>query len=75
MCDKYMNRLLLTRAPYWGPGPKPPTHPLTGNRTGDLSVRRSALNPLSHNSQGFSWKFLSHRLQVQEFDLNKVIST
>ena len=25
---------------------------LTGNRTGDPLVRRSALNPLSHTSQG-----------------------
>ena len=26
---------------------------LTGNRTGDLSVHRSALSPLSHTSQGY----------------------
>ena len=30
---------------------------LTGNQTGDLSVHRPALNPLSHTSQGFFFFF------------------
>ena len=42
----------LLSTPYWGPGPKPRHHALTGNRTDDPLVPRLALKPLSHASQG-----------------------
>ena len=40
----------LSCAPYWGPGPGSCAR--TENRTGNPQVRRLALNPLSHTSQG-----------------------
>ena len=42
----------LSCVPYWGPGAQLRHVPLTGYRTGDPSVHRPALNPLSHTSQG-----------------------
>ena len=39
-------------APYRGLGPQPRHVPQTGNRTGNLLVRRPERNPLSHTSQG-----------------------
>ena len=32
---------------------------LTGNQTSDSLVRKPALNPLSHTSQGFEWTFIN----------------
>ena len=48
-CERYINRLPLTphQLRTW-----PATQALTGNWTFHLSVRRPALNPLSHDSQG-----------------------
>ena len=44
----------FSHAPNWGPaGPATQACALTGNQTGDLSVCRLALNPLSHTSQGW----------------------
>ena len=52
--------------------PLPLTHPqlrawlgtqacaLTGNRTGGISIHRLALNPLSHNSQGYGFYSLKY---------------
>ena len=51
MCERNVDRLPLAR-------PQPETWPttqacaLTGNRTGDLSVCKPVLDPLSHPSQG-----------------------
>ena len=39
--------------PLLGTWPATPACVLTGNRTGNLLVRRPALNPLSHTSQGY----------------------
>ena len=51
MCKRDINQLPLTQ-PSWGPGPKPRHTLLTGNRTGDLSVLRLALNQSTeHTSQ------------------------
>ena len=51
MCEGNSDRLPFTGSQ---PGTWPTTQAcaLTGNRTGELSVCRPALNPLSHNSQG-----------------------
>ena len=48
-----INVWLPLMGPYWGPGPQP-RHvcALTENWTGDPLVRRPALNPLSHITQG-----------------------
>ena len=43
----------LSRAPYWGTWPATQACALTGNQTSDLLIRKPALNPLSHTSQGF----------------------
>ena len=43
---------LPLNAPQRGSGWQPRCVPWLGNRTGDLSVGRPALNPLSHSSQG-----------------------
>ena len=42
----------LSCAPNLGTWPTTQAHALTRNRTSDLLVRRPALNPLSHTSQG-----------------------
>ena len=42
----------LPQASSGGPGPATQACALTGNQTGDLSILRLALNPLSHTSQG-----------------------
>ena len=42
----------LLHVPIWGSGQKTQALALTGNRTGDLSVCRPVLSPLSHTSQG-----------------------
>ena len=51
MCERYIDWLLLAR-PHLGTWPTTQVCTLTGNWTHDLSVHRSALNPLSHTSQG-----------------------
>ena len=42
----------LSRTPYQGPGLQPRHVPQSVNGTGDPLIRRLALNPLSHTSQG-----------------------
>ena len=44
----------LSHAPHWGTWPTTQACALTGNGTSDPFVRRPALNPLSHTSQGYS---------------------
>ena len=51
LCERYMDRLPLTH-PLLGTWPATRACALTGNRTGNSSVHRPALNPLSHTSQG-----------------------
>ena len=46
MCGCLLNTL------NWGLGPTTQACALTGNQTGNPLVRRLALNPLSHTSQG-----------------------
>ena len=43
----------LSHTPNWGAGPQPGHEPWVG--TGDLSVWRLVLNPLSHTSQDNEW--------------------
>ena len=50
-CCVREKQLPLAR-PLLGTWPTTQAYALTGNRTSDLSVRRPALNPLSHSSQG-----------------------
>ena len=45
--------VVACHAPLQGTWPTTQVCALTGNQTGDLLVRRLALNPLSHTSQGF----------------------
>ena len=54
MCERYINWLPLVR-PQLGTWPTTQACALTGNRTGDISVCRPALNPLRHTSQGGSF--------------------
>ena len=51
----------LLHAPYWGHSPQPRHVPQTGNQTSDPLVRRSALNVLSHTSQGAEVTFIQFR--------------
>ena len=51
MCERYIDQFPLAH-PQWGTWPAAQASALTGNRTGGLSVRRPAFNPLSHTSQG-----------------------
>ena len=59
----------LSCTSYWEPVPHPATQAcaLTGNPTGNLLVHRSALNPLSHTSQGFT------RIFRYEFSLANIL--
>ena len=50
MCKRYIDPLPLT-CPQLGTWPNTQAYALTGNRTGDLSVCRPVLNPLSRTSQ------------------------
>ena len=52
----------LLHAPKWGLGPTTQARALTRNWTGDVLVRRPALNPLSHTSQG--WILFFNILEV-----------
>ena len=54
MCEKNSNQLPLSRSQL-GTWPANRARALTGNRTGNLSVCRPALKPLSHTSQGFNF--------------------
>ena len=51
MCERYLDELPLTR-PLLGTWPATQARALTGNRTSNPLVRRLALHPLSHTSQG-----------------------
>ena len=51
MCERFMDWLSLARLQL-GTQPTTQAHALTGNRTGDLLVRRLVLNSLNHTSQG-----------------------
>ena len=51
MCERNIDWLLFTR-PLLGTWPATQACAMTGNRTGNLSVHRPALNPLSHTRQG-----------------------
>ena len=61
MCERHIDWLPLTHPE---PGTRPATQAcaLTGNQTTDPLVRRPALNPLSHTSQGESVLFLEYLL-------------
>ena len=50
--ERNINVWLLLVCPHWGPGPQPNHVPPPGNQTVHHLVRRPALNPLSHPSQG-----------------------
>ena len=50
--EKHINVLLLFVHPYWTPGLQPRHVPWLGIEPVTLMVRRPALNPLSHTSQG-----------------------
>ena len=55
--EKHQCVVVFCATLHWGPGRKPRHHQaraLTGNGTGDPLIRRPALNPLSHASQGRS---------------------
>ena len=52
MCERQINQLPLAHHNL-GTWPTSQVCALTGNRISDLLVRRPALNPLSHTSQGF----------------------
>ena len=51
MCERFIDQLLLTIS-QWGTQPATQAYVLMESGTSDLSVRRLALNPLSHTSQG-----------------------
>ena len=53
---------------YWGPGLKLRHVSQTGIRTGDSLIRRLALNPLSHTSQGI---FILFSIQLSFSQLNR----
>ena len=57
--------LLASRTPPTGDPPTTQTCALTG--TQDLLVRRLALNPLSHTSQGPSWPLLGVQVNVVKY--------
>ena len=73
--------LLLT--PYWGPGPQLRHALETGNQTSDPLVRRVALSPQSHSSQGtvdvllLSWKqmYLPFQRHADRHIASRKIST
>ena len=59
MCERYM---VASHAPPTGDLAHNPACTLTRNRTGDLLVSRTPLNPLSHTSQGKDFIFLLKQL-------------
>ena len=75
MCERYINLLVASCMGLGGPGPQPRHVPLTGNQTGDLSVCRPMLNPLSHTSQGCSCYFKLHPSNEKDFVKVYVIHT
>ena len=70
----------LMHAPYWGPGLKPRHVPWLGiELVSDPLVRRLAVNPLSHTSQGsiaFSWNTSTGTKQslFYEFELDMLLT-
>ena len=55
--EKNINVWLPLEQPLLGTRPATQACALTGNRTGDPLVRRPALSPLSHTSQGQGFSF------------------
>ena len=53
-CERYIDQLPLTRFQL-GTWPATQACALTGNQTGNPLVHRTALNPLNHTSQGFTF--------------------
>ena len=64
MCKRYMDGLPFAR-PQLVTCPVTQACALTGNRTGNLSILRPALNPLSHTSQGNFQSFFVLSSQIQ----------
>ena len=62
MCERIIDYLPVTH-PQLRTWPANQTCALTGNRTGNLLVRRPELSPLSHASQGCRIFFISSFLQ------------
>ena len=60
MCERHIDWWPLVH-PQLGTWPTTHTCALTGNRTGDLSVCRPVLSPLSHTSQG-GMEFLNNAI-------------
>ena len=60
MCERYIDWLPLT-CPQLGTWPKTQARALTRNQTGNLSVLRQVLNPVSHTSLGSCSSFLRLR--------------
>ena len=54
MRERNADQFPLTHPPNQGPGPQPRACAPTGNPTGDISVYRPALNPLSQTSHGMN---------------------
>ena len=63
MCERNIHQLPLSH-PQLGTWPTTKACALTGNQTGDLSVCRLVLNPLSHTSQGTSHYFFKGRFYL-----------
>ena len=53
--ERNMNLWLLLMGPLLGTWPAAQACALNGNRSSDRLVRRPALSPLSHTSQGNNW--------------------
>ena len=64
--ERNINVWLPLTCSNWGTGPQPRAHALTGNRTGDLSVHRLALNPVSHTFQDSESLIYPFSLSVSE---------
>ena len=66
----------LLRAPYWGPGLKPRHVPWLGiELVSDPLVRRLAVNPLSHTSQGQFFFFFNQMFAPCIFSLKVQTTT
>ena len=66
MCEGNINWLPLAH-PQLGTWPATQAWALTGNQTGNLSVPRPALNPLSHTSEGVIEHFVKATLIAFSF--------
>ena len=70
--ERNIDQLLLTH-PQLGTWPASQACTLTGNQTYNLPVRRPALNPLSHTSQGSQF-FLILRCQLHGWTIQTLLS-